>query len=134
MIKVVGTWEFGYSTPLAEFDQWNFPLRDFGCDEFIMWPVTGIQKKVTEYNTLDEALDANPDLTVVCVDENGAIPLAHFEHPENAIYVLGKAGYSCMNQREVHQVRIEHSVGRLWPHQCMAILLYDRLMKEKGSV
>jgi len=137
MIKVAGCWELGYSTPLIEFDHWAFMLRDFGVDEWYMAPVSGINKRVTELRDVLEALDLNPDLTPVYVDENGEIPLPSFTHPEHAIYLTGKAGYSpwvAAGRPAGQSVRIPTqretpSKGLLWPHQALSILFYDRLIK-----
>ena len=139
-IKVAGMWELGWCAPLTEFDLWAFPLRDFGVAEWIMAPVSGVQKKVTEVERINDAIEANPELTLVFVDEKGETPLQEFEHPEDALYVLGRANFSPLaNRRGVLQetgrkfvsVRIEtaESKGLLWPHQAIAIVLYDRANK-----
>lgn len=136
MIKVAGAWELGYSTPLVEFDHWAFMLRDFGVAEWYMSPVSGINKKVTELKDILESIDLNPNLTPVFVDEDGQDLLPDFEHPENALYLLGKASYSpwVASNRVGLSVRIptqavNPSKGLLWPHQAIAITLYDRLLK-----
>jgi tRNA(Leu) C34 or U34 (ribose-2'-O)-methylase TrmL len=134
-IKVAGMWELGWCAPLTEFDLWAFPLRDFGVAEWIMAPVSGVQKKVTEVAGIDAAIAANPELTVVFVDEDGATPLQEFRHPEDALYVLGRASSSPMRSfgaaHEHVSVRIEtqEAKGLLWPHQAIAIVLYDRARK-----
>jgi len=134
-IKVAGMWELGYCAPLTEFDLWAFPLRDFGVAEWIMAPVSGVQKKVTEVERLGDAIAANPELTVVFVDEAGETPLQDFEHPENALYVLGRANFSPMRSfgadHEHVSVRVEtqEAKGLLWPHQAIVIVLYDRARK-----
>jgi len=134
-------WEFGYSAPLTEFDLWAFPLRDFGVDEWYMSPVSGIDKKqVTEAERIGDVLTVNPELTVVFVDEKGETPLSEFEHPEDALYVLGRANFSPLANRNgvfggvAHKyvsVRIETVEGKglLWPHQAIAIVLHDRASK-----
>jgi hypothetical protein len=134
MIKVVGTWELGWNTPIMEYDLWAYMLQDFGAD-FIMWPVSGIkQPRVVEYNTLEEVLEDNSNLTPVFVDENGEVELGNFEHPEDAIYVLGKASFSPWDAagKKGLSVRIDlpDSKGGLWPHQAIALILHDRLRKK----
>ena len=135
MIKVVGTWDFGWSTPIMEFDLWHFPLRDFGIDEWIMWPISGIDKrgKVIERSTLATVIEENPDLTPVYVDDYGETPLQSFVHPENVLYILGKASFSPFNanNKEGISVKIETpgEKGGFWPHQAISIVLYDRFIK-----
>ena len=132
MIKVVGCWELGWSTPIMEFDLWTYPLRDFSVDEFIMTPVSGIDRRVVELPDIQRAIDDNQFLTPVYVDENGDIGLSKFEHPENALYIFGKANYAPLkvaNKKSV-SVRIEtKESGLLWPHQAACIVLYDRFIK-----
>ncbi len=136
-IKVAGTWEMSYSTPLVEFDHWAFMLRDFGVAEWYMAPVSGINKKVTELKDMLEAIDLNPDLTPVYVEEEGELFLPDYEHPENALYLTGKAGYSPWNAAgnpagcsvRIPTQKTIRSKGLLWPHQAISIVFYDRLLK-----
>lgn len=127
MIKVAGFWELGYSTPLQEFDLWSYPLREYGVDEFIMCPVSGINEKVTEYKDIEQVLEANKDLTPVYVDEKGEIELENFEHPKNALYIFGKASYSPLNKKSLSvKIITPSNKGMLWPHQCACMLLDHR--------
>lgn len=139
MVKVAGLWELGWNTPLAEAWLWQFVLRDFEVHDWFMSPVSGI--KVTEpgltlveYPSIVDTLDANPEQRVF-VDEAGEISLPNFEHPEDVIYVFGSAGTSPMRQRLVRESDLTVSIptiqnaGVLWPHQCLLIVLYDRLIK-----
>lgn len=131
MIKVAGIWELGWNTPIMEYDLWHFPMRDFKVDEWYMSPISGINKgKITEIATIRESIDLNPDFTPIFVDENGSEDLADFKHPENALYILGKAGGSPMIKTDM-SVKIETKEGKglLWPHQAICIVLHDRLKK-----
>lgn len=131
VVKVAGCWELGWSTPIMEFDLWKFPLIEYEIDEFIMTPVSGIDKRVTEYKNIDEVIKNNPDLTPVFVDENGKEELEDFIHPENALYILGKASHSPMKGKEYKSVRKQtpNHGGRLWPHQVIVLVLDDRVKK-----
>ena len=133
MIKVVGVWEQGWNAPLSEFPLWDFPLRSFDVDEFCMTPVSGIAARVTEAATIEDVIAANPGLVPVYIDENGAEDLATFDHPEDALYILGKAGYSPWKAHgeKGRSLRIETSVGggMMWPHQCVTMALHDRMVK-----
>lgn len=136
MIAVAGFWNFGYNTPLTEISMWRFPLRDFGVDKYIMSPITGIRGKVNEYEDLDAILNDHPDLTPVFVDEKGTVELQDFEHPENALYILGRPGYSpFMNYPEKLSVRLNTKMnkGLLWADQAICIVLYDRVIKDGNN-
>lgn len=128
-VKVAGCWELGWLAPITEYDLWNFPLRDFGVDEWYMTPFSGIGRKVTEIRDIREAVGLNPDLTPVYVDERGSAPLSDFTHPENALYILGKAGFSPIRDGLSVRVETASNSGLLWPHQAIGIVLYDRIVK-----
>lgn len=131
-VKVAGCWEQGWTTPIMEYDLWKFPLQDFKVDEFIMTPVSGISKKITEYKDIQEVIDNNPDLVPVFVDENGTTDLEDFEHPENALYICGRVSYSPMKLfKDTLSVKVVTPAegGRLWPHQAISIVLYNRFKK-----
>jgi len=134
MIKVVGCWEFGWNTPFMESNLWRFPLSDFGVDEWIMTPVSGIKSsKVIEFEDIVSVIDSNPELTVVFIDEEGETSLSDYCHPENALYILGRASYSPFKtlKERGESVRIEtcKNKGLLWGHQAAGIVLYDRMKK-----
>ncbi len=133
MVKVLGCWELGWSTPIMEFDLWHFPLRDFEVDELIMTPISGISQKVTEYATIEDAINANKNLTPVFLDEDGEVELDVFIHPVDVLYIFGKASYSPFSARakQGQSVKIETAQGKgmLWPHQAASIVLRDRHMK-----
>jgi len=134
-VKVAGLWEFGWSAPLTECSFWKFPLQDFGIDEWDMCPITGINEPaVTEYPELSDVIAANPDLTVIFVDENGQNTLNDFVHPPKALYIFGKASQSAFATyfREGDlSLKIEtvQNQGLLWPHQAAILVLYDRMLK-----
>lgn len=134
MIKVAGVWEQGWNTPLSEYDLWAYPLRDFEVDEWYMTPISGIDRPaITELKSLDEVIALNPDLIPVYVDEEGETDLRDFDHPENVLYICGKASYSPWRASGAtgKSIRIKtiQDKGLLWPHQCMALILYDRMLK-----
>lgn len=138
IVKVAGIWELGWNTPMQEHDLWEYPLQDFGVDQFYMTPVSGIaNKKVTEVHELTDAIKANPDLQVVFVDDKADTPLSTFKHPDNVLYILGRTTVSpfiSYKRPGDLGVKIEtkfdrSSGGLLWAHQAISIILYDRLIK-----
>lgn len=135
MIKVAGLWELGWNTPIKEMDLWEYPLREFAVDELIMSPVSGIKARVTEVASIEDAIANNPDLTPVFCHESAECSMTDFDHPENALYIFGKANCSPFNNlhKKVasQSVRIEtpSNKGMLWPHQAASIVLYDRFTK-----
>jgi len=133
IIEVAGNWELGWAAPITEIEHWGMAMRSFNVERLTMFPVTGIQCKfLDEYETVEEVLASKPHLTTVFVDENGETELKDFEHPEDALYVFGKANYTpfpTYGQDDL-SVRIDCDLmGMLWPHQAMSIVLYDRASK-----
>lgn len=136
MIKVAGCWELSFNTPLVEYDQWAFPLRDFGVDQYLMTPVSGIDRKkfFKEEVDIPTVIANNPDLTPVYFDEKGTTLLEDFNHPEDVLYILGRAGYSPWLAAGGNGISVKIPTkcngGMLWPHQVMCLALYDRMKKE----
>jgi hypothetical protein len=133
MIAVAGFWELGYNVPIIEADLWNFPLLDFGVDEWNMSPITGIAGfTVKEWADAEQMLDTMRfEYTLVFVTEKGEEELSSFTHPENACYVFGKATFSPflgMKKENDLSVRLDtlNNKGLLWPHQCLVSVLHHR--------
>jgi len=135
MIEVAGLWELGWSVPIMEADMWEYVLKEFGIEKLNMTPITGIDKQwITEYSNLEELIYNKQDLIPVFVDEKGEVELSDFVHPENALYVFGKGNWSPFNNYahvyDCKSVRIDSiKPGCLWPHQALALILYNRSKK-----
>lgn len=140
MIKVAGLWEVGWNTPIKEAEQWEFPLRDYGVDEYIMSPISGIglsNPGVKEVADLGVYIAEQRALgyTIVFSDERATQTLDNFTHPaDNVIYVFGKASLSPMvayGQPQDLSLKImtKNNLGLLWPHQAAVLIMADRLRK-----
>ncbi len=149
MLKVVGCWDMWEDAPQEYLVHWKFMIDHFGVDQFYMNPNTGLGEQLKndhienlqllyETNNIQETLDENPSLTPVVIDENGDVELKDFTHPEDALYILGKVGYSPKEHfPNIVSVRIPSwskepnaSYGLLHPHQAISIVLYDRMTKQ----
>lgn len=135
-VNVAGHWDLNWNTPIKEIDLWEYPLRDFGVKRHYMTPISGIDsKKVHERKGIKEILEENKELTIIFCDERADTLLKDFKHPENALYVFGKANYSpflSLAREQDLSLKIEtkrQKGGLLWGHQAASIILYDRLMK-----
>jgi hypothetical protein len=133
-VEVAGHWELGWSAPITELELWRMAARSFGLSSINMTPISGIAARfVHEYASTDSMIGAFPDLTPVYIDEGGEVELSDFVHPQDALYVFGKATYSPFSARSKKgiSVRIDcPKMGLLWPHQAMALVLYDRERKQ----
>ena len=109
-------------------------MQDFGVDEWIMCPITGIRERnIVERDDLNFVIVENPTLVPVYADEAGENDLSTFVHPVNALYICGKAGFSPWRAAgsPPGSLRIvtPRQGGLLWAHQAMALILYDRSQK-----
>lgn len=136
-VKMAGVWELAWNTPIKEVELWEYPLRDFGVETLIMEPVSGIRNTfISETNNLGITLDElrAQGNTIVFVDENGTENLETFVHPENVVYVFGKASISPMlaymkeGDRSV-VIQTPNQIAGLWPHQCAVLIMADRVRK-----
>ena len=124
-------WELGWNSPISEFDLWNFPLREFEVDEFCMTPISGIDRKVTEFASIEEGIASFPELVPIVFDERGEVDLEEFKHPQDALYIFGKANYSPLINLDCMSVSIRtpQNKGMMWPHQVATMVLYNRWIK-----
>ena len=136
-IKIAGHWDLAWNTPIKEIDLWEYPLRDYGVSTHYMCPITGIDHSVQERKEIKEVLDENPDYTVIFCDERADSTLKNFKHPKKALYVFGRANFSpflSLKRKDDLSLKIETTLpegGMLWGHQAAAIILHDRLLKQR---
>jgi hypothetical protein len=145
--KIAGHWEIGYNTPYIEANYWNLALRDFEVGEWLMTPVSGIfrndqeQVRLIEFNSYEEMLGSCEELPRIFLEPRTSkfnpetVWLHDFTHPKECVYVFGSAHYNpTLNFKregdEVVTVKTKQDKGVLWSHQVVAIILYDRMIKE----
>lgn len=136
MIRVIGTWDIGWNSPIMEHRQWNYIMKEFSVDEWVMSPKTGVEaQRVIEVSQATEYLKEVTDSTIVYIDENGLIELPDFKHPKDATYVFGKANFSHWRSMGSPEPSVKiptvNNIGGFWPHQALGIVLYDRYLKER---
>jgi hypothetical protein len=136
MVEVAGIWEVGWNAPFTESVQWEMMLREFGIEHLNMTPISGIAAPwgnkpwITEYPSIDDMLAHKQHLTPVFLDEKADATLEDFVHPEDALYVFGRASQRPTAPDNAVSVRIDTvKPGCLWAHQACALVLYDRYLK-----
>lgn len=147
MVRVKGHWEIGYNTPIIEANYWNLALRDFEVTEWSMSPVSGIEHNeeriinLTEHQTYEEYFESlSSGVTRVFIEPKtehinpDTIWLHDFEHPLDCVYIFGSAHYNptVHHKREqdvIVSIKTIQNKGVLWSHQCLPIVLYDRMIK-----
>lgn len=150
-VKVAGHWEIGYNTPIIEANYWNLVLRDFEVEEWLMAPVSGICHNeetsihLKEFKNYDEMLSSCAELPRVFFEPRtkhqnpDTIWMHDFKHPEECVYVFGSAHYNPTLQHKREQdvvvsIKTKDDKGVLWSHQCIALVLYDRMVKSWQSL
>jgi hypothetical protein len=143
MIKIAGNWDIWVNSSQEYLVHWRFMIEHFGVEEIYMTPKSGLDEpNLTEVDSIQEAIDQNPNFTVVLVDENGTTPVDQFTHPENVLYIFGKVGWSPIeNIFGADSIRIRSwaknpntSWGLLHPHQAASIILHDNRLKNNGGI
>jgi tRNA(Leu) C34 or U34 (ribose-2'-O)-methylase TrmL len=148
MIVIAGKWDL-WENPQQEYlTHWRFMTKHFGVDALYMTPITksidtnvldSTETTFFELPTYEDVIKANPGLTPVIIDENGKTSLKDFSHPEDALYLFGRTGYSAKDvlSDQIISVSIPSwsknktdSLGLLHPHQAASIILYDRMNKQ----
>jgi len=136
MIRIASIWERGWNTPIKEADLWVMVAREFGIEKFLMTPVSGIDNiYVEEFKSMEDAIAAYPDLTIVFVDEKADDNLDEFIHPENALYIFGSVSVEAFNlydenKHKAIKLTTPCNTALLWGHQIAALVLYDRFKKQ----
>lgn len=144
VVKIAGCWDENIlPSPAIEYNsRWKFLVRGFELEGIYMSPITGfmeehrtssnIRDHVVELETIMDAVSINPELVPVLVDECSPNKLQKFKHPEDAIYLFGRTGYSIFGTWKGESVCVEYPgqlSSYLQPDQAAAIVLYDRMMK-----
>lgn len=144
-IKIAGHWEVGYNSPIIEAYQWEFPMLEWGVDEWLMCPVSGIKThspnlNLTEFCNYEEMLGYCSSLTRVFLEPRtrhqnpDTTWLEDFKHPKDCVYVFGSAHFNptlkfAREGDSVVTIKTEIDGGGLWPSQCLCLVLDDRRRK-----
>lgn len=135
MLVIAGHWDFSWSSPYEEMHYWEGVIREYGVDEFWMCPRTGVKSKyLMEADALEDVLNHHKDLPAIYLAEDGQHALSSFEHPHDAMYILGRTNYSPFNyaaSRGGVSVKIEtpEELGMLMAPVAASIVLHDRYRK-----
>lgn len=133
-VKLAGIWEDGYNFPMIEHWLWDYPCVEYNVDEWIMTPISGLEGNMVEMPSIQSAIDSNPELTVVFVDEKGSLELAEFTHPKDVLYIFGRSSQSHFDPAYISiKIKTPNSGGRLWAHQAACIILDHRYRNGDNS-
>lgn len=129
MVVVGAEWEFGWNTPIKEYDLWHFPMREFKVDELAFTPISGIKKKgIREFNNMDDMI-AYYNLPVIICHEHGEFDAKTFKHPEKALYLFGRTSRDILPMyKDYPSIKVVTPVnkGMLWGHQAASIIMYEK--------
>lgn len=132
MITLVGLWEEGWLDYKTEAFMWKQLLSAYAVDKFVMCPARlPPRTNLLQFDDVSSALSELQGVRVY-LDPFGGEPLHDFKHPEDAIYIFGRAGDN--NHRHISQednvVKIQTPKRVDFFAICAAsIVLYDRELK-----
>lgn len=117
------------------YQMWDYTCRGFALNpgDFIFIDLDGtlplLHPPNEIFRTLEEALKHfPPEYDPVYIHANGTQALAEFDHPKNAIYIVGPNYEGLKIPKGETSVMIP-AWNDLWGHVALGITLYDRERK-----
>jgi len=146
-VAVAFDWDEGWFAPYSELILWHDLCVAMGVDIVIMIPdlkrFNFDDITLERYSTMQEAIDAHPELTKVFLepksiaDENNieSESITTFDHPEDAMYIFGNSARSNIGLVDLDRgdkvVYVPTVVDKqIWSIQVVSIVLYDRAKKQ----
>lgn len=114
------------------FQYWDYTCRGFGMEpsNFAFVDLEGTLALLSPPNpvfqTLAEALELFSEYEPVYIHDQGKAVLGKFDHPENAVYIVGPNYDNFSYPSDAESVRIATAWEDLWSHVALGIVLYDR--------
>ena len=126
MVTLVGFWEYGWLEPKVELFMFRQLCAAYKVDRLVMIPtLLGPRTSVDQYDTLEEALESCSGERIF-LEPSGSEHLDTFDHPEDAVYIFGKAMISNRHE-EGKMVRINTpSMTDMFAVNAAAIVLDNR--------
>ena len=118
-----------------------FPMQAFGADTLILvnGPEIGHGYDINfvQYEDMIEVFNKYEKEYLVVLDGKAEKTLQEFEHPQNDIIYFVGNDYGGLNYiyNRLEYIRIDNinNHKNLWSHNCIAIALYDRYLKNGSS-
>lgn len=132
-VSLLALWESGWLPRKVEAFMWRQLASAYRVDELALCPLAiAPRENLRQFATVGEALP-NLQGEPIFLDPNKGEPLASFTHPDEAVYVFGRAGDD--NRRWSQGRRFVRIVTPaqvdFFALQAAAIVLYDRETKRK---
>ena len=116
-----------------------FAMQAFGADTLILIGGPKIEHGYDviykQYSTVKEALKDYPDFKVVSLSAKAKKTLQEYKHPKNKVLYLVGYDYGDIPDVPGDKLKIENYTNStvLWSQNCVAILLYDRYIKNGAN-
>ena len=130
-VTLLGLWESGWLEPKVEAFLWRQLVSAYAVDELVLCPqLLAPRTNLEQFNSVGDAL---PQLhgEHVLLDPNEGESLADFVHPQEAVYIFGRAGDD--NRRWAKDATFVRIVTPapvdFFALHAAAIVLYDRETK-----
>ena len=130
-VTLLGLWESGWLEPKVEAFMWRQLASAFAVDELALCPEKlAPRTSLRQFNSVGDALRELKG-TRVFLDPNEGESLADFVHPQEAVYIFGRAGDD--NRRWAKDATFVRIVTPapvdFFALHAAAIVLYDRETK-----
>ena len=136
MVTVIGLWEpVWMESDRTERRLWKQTVQAYDVDRWIMVPSSGTTfSSPIQYETFEEALEKTEGKKtfLICPRTYPGIDIREYEHPKNAIYVIGST-VDCLTRyaREEDDIVSAYTPQRAEMFGCcfLPLVLHDRMMK-----
>lgn len=92
LITIIGMWESEWLDPKIEMFMWRQLCAAYKVDRLVMVPkLLENRTNVDQFDTVAEAIKSCYG-TKIIMEPKGNVKLNTLNHPENAVYIFGKAG------------------------------------------
>ena len=131
--------ELGLNT---EFSFWQQVFMSYDVDRFIFVPTTEDGNEHESYDSLEDALDQVTGTHVFLEPPHRAVEIERdpiflndFQHPQDAVYIFGRTGWSNISlvgsEDIVLSVEQSNTEGDMFAMTMLAVVLHDRWVKEQ---
>lgn len=114
-------------------------MQAFGADTLLLVNAPEIKHgydiNFKQYDTIEELLKDYEDYKIVTLTGKTEKTLKEFKHPEGKVLYLVGDDYGDVPDIEGDKIKIENckNSNLLWSHNCVAIALYDKHIKNDSN-
>ena len=140
MIMVIAKWENGWFDQKTEVNMWLQTMKAYNIEKLVMTPIREDTGHAEQFLTMEEALDAYPDIKKVFLEpiknrsltDHEFISLVDYSHPVDCVYIFGNSGSGnaelAKQEDDIVYIPTPQEVD-LFGSVAFGIAMYDRSLK-----